>query len=109
LVEATGLFEERLGDADAVIRASEIKDLTCDDVHNNYYKSPNYEQLRATIRKYDLSLIPLHEERGQKVNLSARSHSIIVSQTLIGANNLGKRRFSSVFFALNSLRKRRTK
>jgi hypothetical protein len=46
--------------------AFKIKHLTCDDVYNNYQKSPNYEQ---------------HEEWGQKANLSAKSHSIIVSQT----------------------------
>jgi hypothetical protein len=36
LVEDIDLFEERLGDAGAVIRASKIKDLTCGDVYNNY-------------------------------------------------------------------------
>jgi hypothetical protein len=63
------------------------------DPHNNYYKSPNYEQLRATIRKYDLGLIPLHEERGQKVNLSARSHSIIVCPNLNWGTQLVKTAF----------------
>ena len=67
--------------ADAVISASKIKYLTCDDVYNDYCKSPNYEHLQATVRIYDLSLIPVHEERGQEVNLSATLHSIIVSQT----------------------------